>query len=59
MQRFNVHLKLARGHLSLVHSTTVKTDILEKFKKKHLKSVIKWVEGIRTMDERICGKDEF
>jgi len=61
VQRFNVHLKLARGQLSLAHGTTVKTDIPEKIKKTaeigevRLKVEAEYLD----MEKRICGKVEF
>ena len=56
VQRFNVHLKVDRSQLSLAYSAKIKTDMPEN-KKKQLESVesVRW----RTMEERICGRDEF
>jgi len=51
---------LTRSQLSLAHSAKVKTDMPERNEKQleFVKSVW-WVEGRRTMEEMICGKDEF
>jgi len=55
-----VHLKLTRSQLSLAHSAKLKTDMSEK-NEKQLESVESsdvW-KGRKTMEGRICEKDEF